>query len=141
MSKLTKSQRKRASRSPTQGSPQSLTQNNYHFSSSEIAALNKLHENSPELADRILKLNERALDANDRIIQLEANEQEARKKETPYIRAYAFLGQFMAYSISVGSLLGAAYFGYTGNPWLGGMFLTSTVLVSAVQFFGKSKPK
>ncbi len=58
-----------------------------------------------------------------------------REREIPFVRAYAFVGQFMAFFIGVSTLIGGAYFGYRGDQITAGLFLTSTVGIAFAQFF------
>lgn len=141
MSKLTKSQRKAINQKlsnhlhHTESSNLTLQQNNIHMDASEIDALHRMQNSHPELVNRILDLKEKELSLQENIIGIEEQEQTLRVKEAPYIRIFAFLGQFMAYSISLFTLVGGAYFGYHDKPVIAGFFLTSTVGVAAARFF------
>ncbi|WP_373033981.1 hypothetical protein [Sulfurovum sp.] len=147
MRKLTKSQRKAVNEKAShqqhsEQETQHLTQNNiYHLGASEIDALHRMQNDHPEIVDKILGFKQQELDLQNDIITIEKNEQDKRIKEVPYVRTYAFIGQFMAFSIAILSLSGAAYFGMHKQPILAGLFLTSTVLVAAVQYINKSDNK
>ena len=149
MARLTKLQRKQAAQKLTNKADiennNSLTfqqQNNvYHMGASEMDALSRMQEQHPELVSEIINLRKDELKIQHEIIDLEKNEQVIKSKEMPYVRVYTFLGQFMAYSLGVSSLSGAAYFGYHGNTTLAGLFLTSSVGIAFAQFFNGTKQK
>ncbi|MEW5832165.1 MAG: hypothetical protein AB1763_04945 [Campylobacterota bacterium] len=102
---------------------------------SEIDALHRMQESHPELVDRILGFRQQELDIQKDVVETEKKEQTMREKEMPYVRAYAFIGQFMAFFIGGASLAGGAYFGYYHDPITAGLFLTSTVGIAFAQFF------
>ncbi|MDO9304612.1 MAG: hypothetical protein Q7T77_04745 [Sulfuricurvum sp.] len=139
MKRLTKSQRKvvnqKASELHHTENSLTLQQNNYHMDASEIDALHRMQDHYPELVDRILSFKQQEIDTQNKIVNIEVKEQSMREGEIPYIRAYAFIGQFMAYSIGGASLAGGAYFGYNNDPVTAGLFLTSTVGIAFAQFF------
>ncbi|MCX6072931.1 MAG: hypothetical protein NTY39_01250 [Campylobacterales bacterium] len=140
MTKLTKSQRKAINQKAselhlTEKNSLTLQQNNYHLGASEIDALHSMQNHYPALVDKIIGLRQQELDLQHEIISIEKNEQNMREKEAPYIRIYAFLGQFMAYSIGVFTLVGGAYFAREGNTTVAALFLTSTVGIAFAQFF------
>lgn len=139
MRKLTKSQRnavnQKASELHHAENSLTLQQNNYHMDASEIDALHRMQDHYPELVDRILGFKQQEIDTQNKIVNIEIREQSIREGEIPYIRAYAFFGQFMAYSIGIFTLLGGAYFGMHHNPVISGLFLTSTVGIAFAQFF------
>ncbi|NQY21922.1 MAG: hypothetical protein HRT40_11575 [Campylobacteraceae bacterium] len=139
MAKLTKSQRKKVSQQNTANVTLQQQNNTYHLGASEMDALQRMQDTYPHIVDKILSFRQQELDVQNKIINLEHEEQEMRKSELPFIRRYAFLGQFMAYSIGVGSLVGGAYFASIGNDIVSGLFLTSTVGIAFAQFFGKKK--
>ena len=93
-----------------------------------------MQNQNPELVREILDLRKEEINIQKQIVDLEQKEQDARLSELPYIRKYTFRGQAMAFVLGVGSLIGAAYFGYSENTALAIAFLTSTVIVGAVQF-------
>lgn len=139
MKRLTKSQRKAVNQKASElhHTENSLTlqQNNYHMDASEIDALHRMQDHYPELVDKILGFKQQELDTQNKIVETEIKEQDMRKAELPYMRAYAFLGQFMAYSIGMSTLIGGAYFAIHENTVVSGFFLTSTVGVAFAQFF------
>lgn len=139
MAKLTKSQRKKASQQNTANVTLQQQNNTYHLGASEMDSLQRMQDSYPHIVDKILSFRQQELDVQKEIIDIEREEQEMRKSEMPFIRRYAFLGQFMAYSIGVGSLLGGAYFAILGNTTVAGLFLTSTVGIAFAQFFGNKK--
>lgn len=152
MARLTKSQRKQVAQKVTQQAANkaenengnSLTfqqQNVYHMGASEMDALNRMQEQHPELVKEIINLRKDELSIQHEIVGLEKNEQDLKAKEMPYVRAYTFLGQFMAYSLGLGSLSGAAYFGYHNSIPLAIAFLTSSVGIAFAQFFHGNKQK
>lgn len=112
-----------------------LQQNNFHMGASEIDALHRMQESHPDLVDRILGFRQQELDIQKDVVETEKKEQRMREKEMPYVRAYAFIGQFMAFFIGGASLAGGAYFGYKHDPVTAGLFLTSTVGIAFAQFF------
>lgn len=137
---MTKSQRKAVNQKAselqhTEHNSLTLQQNNYHMDASEIDALHRMQEFHPELVDRILGFKQQELDIQKEVVGIEKKEQSMREKEIPYVRAYAFLGQSMAFSIGAASLIGGAYFGYNHDPVTAGLFLTSTVGIAFAQFF------
>ena len=137
---MTKSQQKAVNQKAselhhTEKNSLTLQQNNYHMDASEIDALHRMQNTHPDLVEKIMGFRQQELNIQKDIVSLEKNEQNMREKETPYVRAYAFLGQFMAYSIGVFTLSGGAYFGMHDNPVVSGLFLTSTVGIAFAQFF------
>lgn len=140
MTELTKSQRKAVNQKvsklqQTQNNNLTLQQNHYHMGASEIDALSRMQNAHPDLVSKIMDFKQQELTMQNDIIFIEKTEQDMRNKEIPYVRAYAFFGQFMAYSIGIFTLAGGAYFGYIGNTIVSGLFLTSTVGVAFAQFF------
>lgn len=136
MAKLTKS-RKNKKQSPTKSGNSSVTlqqQNVYHMDASDIDALSRMMDVHPDIAEKILHLKEKEIDIQKEIVNLEKSEQAMRKNEIPYQRGYAFLGQFMAYSLGVASIAGAAYFGLHNNTWLAIGFLSSTAIIAFLQY-------
>ncbi len=139
MAKLTKSQRRKASQQNTASVTLQQQNNTYHLGASEMDSLQRMQDSYPHIVDKILSFRQQELDVQKEIVSIEREEQEIRKSELPFIRRYAFLGQFMAYSIGVGSLAGGAYFASIGNTPVSGLFLTSTVGIAFAQFFGNKK--
>ena len=139
MAKLTKSQRKKASHQNTSNVTLQQQNNTYHLDASEMESLQKMQDSYPHIVDKILSFRQQELDIQKEIIEIEKNEQEIRKKEIPFMRSYAFLGQFMAYSLGIASLVGGAYFANHENTMVAGFFLTSTVGIAFAQFFGNKK--
>lgn len=137
---MTKSQRKAVNQKAselhlTEKNSLTLQQNNYHMGASEIDALHNMQNSHPELVDKIMGFKQQELDIQKEVVAIEKKEQNMREKETPYVRIYAFLGQFMAYSIGMFTLAGGAYFGVQGNTTVSALFLTSTVGIAFAQFF------
>ena len=139
MEKLTKSQRKNASQKNTANVTLQQQTNTYHLGASEMDSLQRMQDSYPHIVDKILSFRQQELDIQKEIVGMEREEQEIRKSELPFIRRYAFLGQLMAYSIGVASLVGGAYFATLGNTTVAGLFLTSTVGIAFAQFFGNKK--
>ena len=139
MAKLTKSQRKKASQPNTAKVTLQQQNNTYHLGASEMDSLRRMQDSYPHIVDKILSFRQQELDVQKEIIEIERKEQAMRESELPFIRSYAFLGQLMAYSIGLGSLIGGAYFAIHGNTTVSGLFLTSTVSIAFAQFFGNKK--
>jgi hypothetical protein len=139
LAKLTKSQRKKSSQQNTSNVTLQQQNNTYHLGASEMDSLQRMQDSHPHIVDQILSFRQQELDVQKEIVGIEREEQNMRKSEMPFIRGYAFLGQFMAYSIGVGSLIGGAYFAIIGNNIVAGLFLTSTVGIAFAQFFGNKK--
>lgn len=137
MAKLTKAQRKTKKQSPTKNGSNSVTlqqQNIYNMDASDIDALSRMMDAHPDIAKKILSFKENEINIQKEIVELEKTEQKIRKNDIPYQRGYAFLGQFMAYSLGVASIGGAAYFGFHNNTWLAVAFLSSTAIIAFLQY-------
>lgn len=138
---MTKSQRKAVNQKlveqlhHTEQNSLTLQQNNFHMGASELDAIHRMQETHPDLVNRILSFKQQEIDIQKDVVEIEKKEQSMREKEIPYVRIYAFLGQFMAFFIGTASLIGGAYFGYNHDPVTAGLFLTSSVGIAFAQFF------
>ncbi len=106
---------------------------------SEIDALRRMNDDYPEFAKQLIDLRQQELDMQKSIISIEQEEQNMRKKEAPFIRAYAFSGQLMTYSLTVSSLIASIYFAYHDNNLAAGIFAAAISAITSAQFLGKKQ--
>lgn len=111
------------------------------MSASEIDALRRMNDDYPEFANQLIDLRQQELDIHKSIISIEQEEQTMRRKEAPFIRAYAFSGQLMTYSLTVSSLIASIYFAYHNNNLAAGIFAAAISAITSAQFLGKRQSK
>lgn len=117
-------------------------QNNLHFVQNiDIANLNVLSQTNPNLADRAMSLYENqfnhAKSMDEKIIKLEANEQDSRDKDRPWQRFFAFLSISTSVGVSIFSLMKAYEFYINGaSDTVVGLCISIPVGIVAVNLLG-----
>ncbi len=117
-------------------------QNNLHFVQNiDLSSLNILSENNKDLADRAMSLYEKqfehAKSMDEKIVQLEEREQEARDEDRPWQRFFAFLSISASVGISVYSLIKAYEFYTSGaSDTIVGLCISIPVGIVAVNLLG-----
>lgn len=106
---------------------------------SEIDALRRMNDDYPEFAKQLIGLRQQELDMQKSIISIEQEEQNMRKKESPFIRLFAFVGQFMTYSLTVAFTVASITLGFDGNTGAAFVFAGAASTITASQFLGRKQ--
>lgn len=116
-------------------------QNNFHLTLNiDIDKLSVLSEKAPNIADRVVSIYEKQLEQNinadNKVLDLEENEQKLRITEKPYQRKYAFTSLYFAMGLSVLSLCFAGFFAYKEYPYLAAISITIPITVAVANMLG-----
>lgn len=117
-------------------------QNNLHFVQNiDINALNELSKSDSKLASRAMALYENqfehAKNMDEKIVNLEEQEQNDRRRDRPWQRFFVFLSIFSSVGISVYSLMKAYVFYLNGaSDTIVGLCISIPIGIVAVNLLG-----